>query len=164
MHAVSFKRPLALHSSSTTRLTFSSSLVSGQHHHDSCGTPRMYVLLLSFFLVRILTRRAILMGGSFLQSTYSPSNNSNASMCICVVGLVCTVWPNSPSAGKDLVAFVFMYSFVLAGTITPYAFVVGTEIPNQRLRAYTLTVLFAALLRCNLGGFVHSSVLYQSRH
>jgi SP family sugar:H+ symporter-like MFS transporter len=61
-----------------------------------------------------------------------------------VVGLVYTVWPNSPSAGKCLVAFVFIYSFVLAGTITPYAFVVGTEIPNQRLRAYTLAVLFTA--------------------
>jgi hypothetical protein len=81
------------------------------------------------------------MGGSFLQSTYSRSNNSNVGI---VVGLVYTVWPNSPSAGKCLVAFVSIYSFVLAGTITPYAFVVGTEIPNQRLRAYTLAVLFTA--------------------
>ena len=60
-----------------------------------------------------------------------------------VIGLVYTVWPNSPSAGKCLVAFVFIYSAFLAGTVTPYAFVVGTEIPNQRLRAYTLAVLFA---------------------
>jgi MFS transporter, SP family, sugar:H+ symporter len=59
-----------------------------------------------------------------------------------VIGLVYTVAPNSPSAGKCLVAFVFIYSAVLAGTITPYAFVVGSEIPNQRLRAYTLAVLF----------------------
>ena len=60
-----------------------------------------------------------------------------------VIGLVYTVWPTSPSAGKCLVAFVFIYSAFLAGTVTPYAFVVGTEIPNQRLRAYTLSVLFA---------------------
>jgi MFS transporter, SP family, sugar:H+ symporter len=61
-----------------------------------------------------------------------------------VIGLVYTVWPNSPAAGKCLIAFVFIYSGVLAGTITPYAFVVGTEIPNSRLRAYSLAVLFAA--------------------
>jgi len=61
-----------------------------------------------------------------------------------VVGLVYTVWPNSPSARKCLVAFVFIYSFVLDGTITPYAFVMGTEIPNQRLRAYTLAIFTAS--------------------
>jgi hypothetical protein len=63
--------------------------------------------------------------------------------CVCFVGLVYTVWPNSPSAGS-LIAFVFIYSFVLAGTITPYAFFVGTEIPNQRLCGYTHAVLFTA--------------------
>jgi MFS transporter, SP family, sugar:H+ symporter len=61
-----------------------------------------------------------------------------------LVAIVYTAVPNSPAAGKCLVAFVFIYSAVLAGTITPYAFVVGTEIPNQRLRSYTLAVLFAA--------------------
>jgi MFS transporter, SP family, sugar:H+ symporter len=61
-----------------------------------------------------------------------------------VVALVYTVWPTSPAAGQCLVGFVFIYSGFLAGTITPYAFVVGTEIPNQRLRAYSLAVLFAA--------------------
>ena len=59
------------------------------------------------------------------------------------IGLIYTVAPNSPSAGKCLIAFVFIYPALLAGTITPYASVVGSEIPNKRLRAYTLAVLFA---------------------
>src|SRR5579864_3063774 len=43
------------------------------------------------------------------------TNTPGSSMFL--IGLIYTVAPNSPSAGKCLIAFVFIYSAILAGTL-----------------------------------------------
>lgn len=50
------------------------------------------------------------------------------------------VEPGTTRAGNVLVAFSILYNFVYCATIAPYSWVVGGEIPSQRLRGYTFGI------------------------
>ena len=89
-------------------------------------------VIISFFVVRIAGRRIILQSGSWAQA-----------ICFLIIGIVYTVAPNSSAAGPCLIVFSFIYMASVNGTIVPYAFAVGLEIPETRHRAKTNACLTA---------------------
>src|SRR5579859_7434808 len=119
--------------------------------------------MVSFFLIESFRLRQF--------SCQAPSSRVNPAMAfadigpcmVCIATLIYTVAPNSPSAGKCLVSFVFIYSAVLAGTITPYAFAVGREARSKTLCIHSRSLVRLLVLRDDVGCCIHSPVLYQPR-
>jgi MFS transporter, SP family, sugar:H+ symporter len=87
----------------------------------------LLAVMMMAFIVRYLSRRAILMTSIFVQA-----------ITMLVIAVVYTVAPTSPAALKCLVAFVCIYIFFYGGWVGPVAWLVAGEIPSTRLRSYTL--------------------------
>ena len=83
--------------------------------------------LVSVFYIRYVTRRALMMTGSIVMG-----------ICMLIAAAIYTAAPTNPAANKCLLAFVVIYIFAYTASISPYAWVIGGEIPSQRLRHYTL--------------------------
>ena len=84
---------------------------------------------ISLYLIRIVPRRIILMTGGFFQAFFQLA---------CAIAY--QVQPGTTQSGNILVAFSILYNFVYCATIAPYSWVVGGEIPSQRLRGYTFGI------------------------
>ncbi|KAH8930802.1 general substrate transporter [Atractiella rhizophila] len=84
------------------------------------------VLMISY-LVRIFSRRAIILVATFMQA-----------ITMLVIAIIYTVAPTSKSALKALTGVLCIYIFFYAGFLGPVAWVLGGEIPSTRLRSHTL--------------------------
>lgn len=82
---------------------------------------------LSMWLITVLSRRTILLLGFAVQG-----------ICMLLIAVVYTANPLSLATGRCLVAFVVIYLFFYNMCCAPYLYLVGGELPSQRLRGYTL--------------------------
>jgi len=57
--------------------------------------------------------------------------------CQLIIAVVYTKSPGTTSTGKIIVAFSVLYVFIYNSCICPYSWLLGGEIPSQRLRSYT---------------------------
>ncbi|KAK3367934.1 MFS transporter [Podospora didyma] len=82
----------------------------------------------SSFVVRHIDRRVIVMVGV-----------TACGLCQLALAIAWTVAPGSVAAAKSIVAFISLFTFFYVA-YAPYAWLMGGEYPNNRLRAYTYGV------------------------
>jgi len=81
----------------------------------------------SMFYVRYIARRTLMIIGPLAMAS-----------CMFIIAAVNQALPGSPSAGKCVLAFVVLYIAIYTGTVSPFSWTIGGEIPSQRLRSITL--------------------------
>jgi MFS transporter, SP family, sugar:H+ symporter len=59
-------------------------------------------------------------------------------LCLIGIGIAFTVNPIAPSSGRALVGLSCVYLWAYNSSTGPFAYVVGAEVPSQRLRSWTV--------------------------
>lgn len=85
--------------------------------------------LLSFVLVKYVSRRPILIVGAAIQG-----------VCMFIFAIVGVATPGTDAAAKCLVAFVCIFVFTYGATWGPVTFVIVGELPSTKLRSKTVAL------------------------
>lgn len=84
------------------------------------------IILNSFVIVKYGRRRVFLTAGMIM-----------CGLCQLIVAAIYTTHPGTQSTGKAIVGVSVLYIIGYNGAVSSYAWLVGGEIPSQRLRSYT---------------------------
>lgn len=85
--------------------------------------------LSSFFLIKYVSRRVILIVGTVTQS-----------VCMFIFAIVGVATPGTNAAAKCLVAFVCIFTFSYGASWGPVSFVLVGELPSTKLRSKTVAL------------------------